>query len=274
MLGVRILPALLLKSGGLVKTKRFARPHYLGDPVNTVRIFNDKEVDEIALLDIEAGRKGLSPDFELLEEIASECFVPLAYGGGLNSLDQIHTIVRMGFEKVILNSAILEDPQLLAAAAGEIGSQSVVASIDVKKNWLGKQVVYSHSGRRVPCSDPVEWAIQLAGLGAGEILLNNVDRDGLRIGFDISLLSKVTAAVSIPVIACGGADSVNDLNQAVRAGGASAVAAGSMFVYHGTHQAVLINFPTVDELADVFPEREYHGEPWSESSLPTYFEAA
>ncbi len=267
MLGVRVIPVLLLKGRGLVKTKQFSNPRYLGDPINTVRIFNDKEVDEIALLDIQASKTGSLINLELLEEIASQCFVPLAYGGGLHSLKSIQQILRLGFEKVILNSALLSNPTLITEASDAIGSQSVIASIDVKKNWLRKTVVYSHSKKAIADSDPVSLAVRAAELGAGEIVINSVDRDGLRNGYDTELIRQITSRVDVPVIASGGANTVSDLQSAVRSGGAAAAAAGSMFVFHGPHQAVLINFPTNKELIEAFPEREYRGK--STSNFPS-----
>ena len=244
----RVIPSLLLRGKGLVKTVKFKDPRYLGDPINIIKIFNDKEVDELTLLDITATIEGRKPPFDYIAKVASECFMPLGYGGGIKDIEDIRKISALGVEKVILNSYAFENPDFITTAADLVGSQSVVVSIDVKKNILGKYEVFIHGGRKNTGADPVRFATQMAEKGAGEILLNSIDRDGTFTGYDISMIQKVTSAVSIPVIACGGARDVQDLGLAVKEGGASAVAAGSMFVYQGKHRAVLINFPTQSEL--------------------------
>lgn len=254
MLGVRVIPCLLLSGRGLVKTRRFRSPRYVGDPINTVKIFNDKEVDELVVLDIDASKRRREPDWPLLEEMATECFAPLGYGGGLGSLDQMRRVLRLGFEKVVLNTSALRSPELLRDASRTFGAQSVVASIDVRTNWRGRPIVHSHAGARVPTTDPVAWARQLESLGAGEILLVSVDRDGMRTGYDLPLIRAVAEAVTVPVVACGGARSTDDLSAAV-AHGAAAAAAGSLFVFQGRHQAVLISFPSSAELERLFPQR-------------------
>lgn len=249
---IRVIPSLLLSGDGLVKTVRFQKPVYVGDPINTVKIFNEKEVDEIAVLDIGATRNGKEPNFEKIAEIAGECFMPMAYGGGVNSVAQIRRILLSGVEKVILNSVVFRQPELIRAAADQFGSQSIVVSIDAKQGWFGRYQIRSHGGTVRQTIDPVTAAIQAVRQGAGEILLNSVDRDGTYLGYDIDLLSRVTAAVSVPVIACGGARNVQDFVMAVRDGGAAAVAAGSMFVFHGVHKAVLVNFPAEAVLREQF----------------------
>jgi cyclase len=248
----RVIPVLLLRNRGLVKTTRFKDPTYLGDPINIVRIFNDKEVDELIFLDITATVENRAPPFEILAEIASECFMPLGYGGGLRRLEDVKRLVSSGIEKVAVNSYAGESPDFIRQAADAIGSQSVVVSIDVRRSWLGRYEVFTHSGRRGTGLDPVAFAVRAAQLGAGEILLNAIDRDGTFKGYDLELVRQVAQAVDIPVIACGGACTVDDLAAAVRQGGASAAAAGSLFVFQGKHRAVLISYPTSSELNAAF----------------------
>lgn len=243
MLRTRIIPCLLLKGEGFVKTVKFKKPVYLGDPINIVKIFNDKEVDELAILDIAASVGKRSPSFDLLADIAGECFMPLSYGGGLRRLQDLLTLSKAGYEKLIINSHAVENPRFVREAADLLGSQSVVVSLDVKKSLLGKYEVYTLGGRRNTKRDPVGLAVDLADRGAGEILLNAIDRDGTQKGFDLELIKRVSSQVDIPVIACGGAGSVEDLALAKREGGASGVGVGSFFVFHGKHRAVLINVP-------------------------------
>lgn len=241
MLIPRVIPCLLLRGTGLVKTVRFAEPKYVGDIVNAVKIFNDKEVDEIIILDIEAhARRRIN--WELVTSTASEAFMPMCYGGGVTTVDEIRRLLKAGIEKVSINTAAHEDPRLIEAAARAFGSQSIVAGIDVKKNFLGRYVVVSHGGKRKQSADPVQWAKAVERAGAGEILLTSVDRDGTQAGYDLELVRQVTGAVRIPVIACGGAGKVQHFAEAIQSG-ASAVAAGSLFVFHGPHRAVLITYP-------------------------------
>src|SRR5574341_427540 len=248
MLRTRVMPCLLLRNRGLVKTVRFKDPNYVGDPINTIRIFNEKEVDELILLDITATTEKKRPNFQVISEVASECFMPLTYGGGIRSVEDAKMIFRLGVEKVAVNSYALENPAFIRKFADLFGSQSIIVSIDVKKTWLGKYVVHSHGGKTVTKLDPIEWARQAEGAGAGELLLTSIDRDGTYDGYDIELIKQVTSAVNIPVIACGGAGKVADFTTAVNNGGASAVAAGSMVVYQGKKRGVLINFPGRREL--------------------------
>lgn len=240
---VRVIPALLLRGRGLVKTVRFRNPVYVGDPVNTIRIFNEKEVDEIVVLDIDATREGRGPNLPLIRELAGECFMPLAYGGGITDIAQIRALLRAGVEKVVLNTALWTQPALVTEASRLFGSQAVVASIDVRKSLLRRYRVYTASGKRDTGLDAVAAARRAEGLGAGEILLTSVDRDGTYQGYDMALIRQVTEGVSLPVVACGGASRVDDFLLAVRDGGASAVAAGSLFVFQGVHRAVLVHFP-------------------------------
>jgi cyclase len=243
---------LLLKGPGLTKTIQFGDYTYIGDPVNAVRIFNEKEVDELMFLDISATASGRGPNLDLIRDIATEAFMPFGYGGGIGDVGQVATLVSLGVEKVALNAAAVERPGLVREAADLVGSSSVVVSIDVKRSLLGRYEVVTHNASRRTGLDPVDWARRVADLGAGEILLTSVDRDGTQKGYDTSLTRQVTDAVQIPVIASGGAGSLQDFRSVVCDGGASAVAAGSLFVFHGKHRAVLITYPDYRELEKVF----------------------
>jgi len=243
VLRTRVIPCLLLKGGSLVKTVRFRSPAYIGDPVNTVRIFNELEVDELTLLDIRASLEGAAPELASLGQIADECFMPLAYGGGVRDVATAGQILRIGFEKVVVNSAALENPRLITELAERFGNQAVIAAIDVKRNVVGRARVVSRSATQAHALDPVEWAQELERLGAGEILLTSVDREGTWQGFDVPLTARVTAAVNIPVIAHGGAGSIEHIREVVRTGDASAVALGSLVVYQNKGMGVLVSFP-------------------------------
>lgn len=252
MIQIRVIPALLLHDSGLVKTIRFKKPVYVGDPINAVRIFNDKEVDELVFLDISrtAGKKPIQ--FDLIGQIANECFMPFCYGGGIRNIDDIRRLFRLGLEKIAVNSYAVERPEFITETSDKFGSQSIVVSIDVKKNLLGKYHVYTHCGHHNTGKDPVEWAQEAAQRGAGEIMLNSVDRDGCMQGYDITLVRMVAEAVNIPVIACGGAGTLADMAAVISATKASAAAAGSMFVFHKNRNAVLINYPERKELKRLF----------------------
>jgi imidazole glycerol-phosphate synthase subunit HisF len=252
MLIPRVIPCLLLHHKGLVKTINFRDPKYLGDPINIVRIFNDKEVDELIFLDISASSEGKKPQFDLLRSITSECFMPVCYGGGIKTLEDIKTLFSLGVEKISLNSAAIENPVLISQAADIFGSQAIVAAIDVKSSLFGGPEVYVHLQKKNTRIHPVAYAQQVEKLGAGEILINSVDRDGTMDGYDIDLIRKIAEAVSIPVIACGGAGKLQDFRDAISLGGAAAVAAGSFFVFQGKHRAVLISYPERRELEKLF----------------------
>jgi len=252
MIRPRVIPCLLLKNGGLVKTVKFKDPKYLGDPINIVRIFNDKEVDELVFLDITATIEGRRPNFDLLGKITSECFMPLGYGGGIREVDDVKKLLAMGIEKIVLNTSAVESPSLIRAAADYAGSQAVVVSIDVKKSLLGKYEVYTRSGKKATGHDPVSFAVEMEKQGAGELLLNSVDRDGTMQGYDLELVRRVADSVQVPVVASGGAGNVQHLAEAIRAG-ASAAAAGSMFVFQGPLRGVLISYPAQEELRRAIP---------------------
>jgi len=252
---VRVIPSLLISEGGLVKTTRFKDPKYVGDPINAVKIFNDKEVDEIAVIDISATRQGRGPNFEHMAEIAGEAFMPMAYGGGIRKEADVEKVFQAGGEKVILNTAAFEMPELLTRCAKRYGSQSLVVSIDVKRNWRRRWRAYKKHGTEPTEFNPVSAARHLQDLGAGEIVLHNIEREGTYQGYDLHLLSQVAQAVTIPVVALGGAKDLSDLGEAIQEGHASAVMAGSLFVFHGPHRAVLINYPEQQRLeAEVFPD--------------------
>ncbi len=234
-----------------MKSLRFKDHRYIGDPINAVKIFNDKEVDELVFLDIDAGPSGRPPDFELLQDIASEAFMPMAYGGGLTDLDQVRRIYGLGFEKIVFNTVAHELPGLLTASAELAGNSGVVGAMDVRRTIFGRYVVVSHCGSRDTGLDPVEWAQRLVEIGAGEIIVNSINRDGTMEGYDLDLISRVVSVVKVPVVALGGAGGVEDFRAAVISG-ASAVAAGSMFVYHGKHRGVLITYPTREQLGRIW----------------------
>jgi cyclase len=248
MLMTRVMPCLLLKNGALVKTVKFTEPGYIGDPINAIRIFNEKEVDELIFLDITATIEKREPPYKVLSEIASECFMPVTYGGGVHDLETIHRILSLGVEKIAINSYAVENPDFVRAAADKYGSSTIVVSIDVRKKKFDRYEVFIHGGRKDSGLDPVKFAVKMEQMGAGEILLTAIDRDGTQEGYDIELIKSVTSAVGVPVIACGGAGKIDDFRAAVKEGGASACAAGSMVVYFGRNRAVLINFPEHEKL--------------------------
>jgi cyclase len=249
---VRVIPILLLKNNGLYKTLKFKDPKYIGDPINAIRIFNEKLVDELCFLDITVSKGNKEPKFEIIKDIASECFMPLSYGGGVNSLEMIREILNVGVEKVSINTQAFKNPNLIKEAATFFGSSTIVVSMDVKKNIFGKYQVYINGGEEKTNVDPIEWAKKIESLGAGEILLNSIDRDGTLEGYDINLIKSVTSVVNIPVIAAGGASSLQDFSRAIHEGKSAAVAAGAFFVFQGRHRAVLITYPNESEIEQLF----------------------
>jgi imidazole glycerol-phosphate synthase subunit HisF len=249
MLIHRVIPCLLLSNsrGGLIKTTKFANPKYVGDPINAVRIFNEKEVDELMVLDVDATREGRGPNFQAIEELASECFMPLCYGGGIRNAEDAFTLFSLGVEKVAVQTAAARNPSLIRKIADRSGEQAVVVSIDVKRSWTGKRQVYSYAGAQLPTTDWRRAVRNAVELGAGEILLNAVDRDGTLAGPDLELIGEASRIADVPLIAIGGIGSLADVKAATDAG-ASAVAAGAYFVFHGPHRAVLITYPRYEEL--------------------------
>ena len=254
MLRPRLIPCLLVHNGGLVKTVHFGAPKYVGDPINAVRIFNEKEVDELTVLDIDATVKGAEPDYQLISHLASECRMPLCYGGGVRTVVQIEKIISLGVEKVAISAAAVETPALIADAAARVGSQSVVVVIDVKMTgMLRRQEVVTHNGSRRTGLNPVDFARKVTKLGAGEIVINSVDRDGGMKGYDLDLVEQIRHAVHLPLTVLGGAGSLDDINKLVDRYGIIGAAAGSLFVFKGKYRAVLINYPNRAEKEALLP---------------------
>ena len=251
MLKTRVIPCLLLRNESLVKTVQFNKFGYIGDPANTCRIFNELEVDELAFMDITASKEIREPNYKILCEIANECFMPLSYGGGIRSIQMAEKIFNIGFEKIVLNSYPFEYPNIISELSQAFGSQSIIIAIDVKKNFFGKYETFSLSGTVNQKKKPVDWAKEVQNLGAGEILLTSIDHEGTWEGFDLDLTKQVADAVSIPVIANGGAGNVEHIGEACNIGHASAVAIGSMVVYQKQGMGVLVNFPDKENLSKV-----------------------
>jgi cyclase len=254
MLKIRVIPSLLLQNGGLVKTIKFSNPKYVGDPINAIKIFNDKEVDELVILDIKASQSSFGINFELLNRINKEAFMPLGYGGGIKSAEEAKRIFNIGYEKVILDSAALSHPQLITDIASLSGSQSVVVCVDVKRTIFGKYRVFNWIKRKIENIDVVDYARKIEGLGAGELLIYSVDQDGTMQGYDYDILKAVTNTIKIPVVALGGAGSIDHFFKAIKMCNVSAVAAGSFFVFHGPHRAVLISYPDKSVLKTGFSD--------------------
>lgn len=249
----RVIPCLLLSDGGLVKTVKFKKPSYVGDPINAVKIFNNKEVDELVVLDMDVTANKGVPNFQAIEGIVSEAFMPVAYGGGVASVEQAARLFKLGIEKVVINSAAHKSPDLIAQLADRFGSQSIVAGLDIKRRGFRKrpEVMFQNATQKTGL-DPVAGAQLMEKCGAGEIFLTSVDQDGTQSGYDCDLIGLVAGAVNVPLVACGGAGNIKDFAKAVEAG-ASAVAAGSLFVYHGPHRAVLISYPERQKLESLLP---------------------
>ncbi|HXB39763.1 MAG TPA: AglZ/HisF2 family acetamidino modification protein [Bacteroidia bacterium] len=247
---VRIIPVLTIDGQSLVKTVKFKKPNYLGDPINAIKIFNDKEVDEIAVLDITASIKKRGPDFKLIEEMASECFMPMAYGGGITKMEEIKILFSLGVEKIILNSILSENENLISQASAQYGSQSILVSFDVKRNLLGRYKASFFNAQKNTKTELVELAKKYESLGAGELILHNVDKDGTFGGLDYNLVKQLSSNLKIPLIACGGINSLEDMLQGIKSG-ASAIAAGSFFVYRNNDtKSILISYPSQKDLAE------------------------
>lgn len=254
MLQTRVIPVLLLKNGGLYKGVKFKNHKYVGDPVNTVKIFNEKEVDELVIFDIEASKLNKPINFELLENIVSEAFMPIAYGGGIKTLEDAKKLFNLGIEKVILNTTALENFNLIQELVNNFGSQSVVFCLDVKKDFFGKYKVYAYSGSKKIKTLPIDIAKKMQNMGVGEVIVNSIDNDGVMKGYDLNIIQGVANALSVPVVACGGAGKLDDFIKAKEIG-AHGCAAGSMFVYNGIHKAVLISYPKYEKLCELFKEK-------------------
>jgi cyclase len=247
----RVIPVLLLENKGLVKTVKFKDPKYIGDPINAVKLFNDLEVDELILVDIEASRLKREPDFEYLREITSECFMPVGYAGGVTNTRQIQKLVQSGIEKIVLNNSLFSQSGFLNEVTNAFGASTIVAGVDVKKNLFGQFKVYDHVKRSITSLSVVDHCMALEDMGAGELFINNVDADGVMCGYDLNLIKSITEKVSIPVISCGGCGSFADIREVINASHASAAAAGSFFIYQGPHKAVLISYLTRTQLESI-----------------------
>jgi imidazole glycerol-phosphate synthase subunit HisF len=258
---IRVIPILLIQKKGLVKSVKFKAHQYIGDPINTVKIFNEKEADEIVILDISATAEKRSPDFKQVKQLAGEAFMPLAYGGGITALSEIKELINAGVEKIILNNSAVNKPALIYEAAKWAGNQSIIVSMDVKKNFLGKYKLYIKNGSVNTRIDPVAFARQVEEEGAGEILLQDIDKDGSFSGYSLDLIKMISTVVKIPVVATSGAGSIADFINAVNAG-ASAVAAGSMFVLQRPHRAVLISYPSQEQLKELFFSKVIESKPF------------
>lgn len=251
----RVIPVLLLKDKGLVKSIKFKDYKYIGDPINAVKIFNDLKADELVFLDIMATNQKRTISLDFIRRVGDEANMPFAVGGGIQTNKQIKDIINAGAEKVVINSYAIENPEFIKEASDEFGSSTIVVSIDVKKNIWGKKRVYTKAGTQSTPLNPIEWAQKVAEKGAGEIILNSIDHDGTMKGYDEHLIQEVARAVDIPVVALGGAGQLNDFQSAVKNSYASAVAAGSLFIFHGPRKAVLINYPSNSALKSLFGDQ-------------------
>lgn len=247
MINKRVIPSLLLYRGGLYKTTQFGNHRYIGDPINAVKLFNEKEVDELMFFDISASLNNKDLNYNMIQNIASECFIPLSYGGGIKTKEQISKLFRIGIEKISLSSSIIEDPKLLVESSKEFGNQSIIVTIDVKKDFWGKKKVFIYNGTKNTKLDPIQFAKHVESLGAGEIIINSIDNDGVMKGFDLELLENVKSNTNIPIVALGGAGNLNHLKEAFDKCKIDAVACGSLFLYKGPLKAVLINYPNYKE---------------------------
>lgn len=251
MLRPRIIPCLLVKDKGLVKTVNFKNPKYVGDPINAVRIFNEKEVDELMVIDIDATADNREPDYKMIENLAAECRMPLCYGGGVKTVEQAQRIFSLGVEKIAISSVAIENISLISEIAKVVGTQSVIVVIDVKKKLLGGYEVCTHNGKKKTGKDPVEFAKQVQKLGAGEIVVNSIDNDGVMKGFDFTIIDKIRQAVTIPLTVLGGAGSLEDISKVIEKYKIIGVSAGSLFVFKGVYKAVLINYPSKIDKAEM-----------------------
>lgn len=252
MLRPRIIPSLLIHANGLVKTVNFKNPKYVGDPINAVKIFNEKEVDELAIFDIDATVLGKEPNYSLIERLASQSMMPLCYGGGVKTVEQAQRIFSLGIEKIALSSAVLQNPKLITEISDRVGAQSVIVVLDVKKKLLGGYEVYTHNGKKSTGINPIAFAEKAQKLGAGEIVINSIDKDGVMKGYDLDLIAKVRERISLPMTVLGGAGSLEDIEKVIDQHGVIGVAAGSLFVFKGPYKAVLINYPTQLEKDKIF----------------------
>ncbi|MFN0290503.1 AglZ/HisF2 family acetamidino modification protein [Pedobacter helvus] len=259
MLRPRIIPSLLIHDKGLVKTVHFKNPKYVGDPINAVKIFNEKEVDELALFDIDASVNNVEPDYHLIERLANQSRMPLCYGGGVKTVEQAQRIFGLGIEKIALSSSIVQHPGLIPEIAERVGTQSVIAVLDVKRKFLGGYEVYIHNGKKSTGINPFTFVVKLQQMGVGEIIINSIDQDGAMKGFDMPLIDKIREQISIPLTVLGGAGNLDDIGGVINKHGVIGVAAGSLFVFKGVYKAVLINYPTRREKDELIKQNyKYH----------------
>ncbi|WP_432673091.1 AglZ/HisF2 family acetamidino modification protein [Flavobacterium sp. SM2513] len=252
MLRPRIIPSLLVHDGGLVKTVNFKNPKYVGDPINAVKIFNEKVVDELAIFDIDASVLGKEPNYKLIENLALQSRMPLCYGGGVKTVEQAQRIFGLGIEKIALSSVVSQNPDIIMEIANKVGSQSVIAVLDIKKKLLGGYEVYIHNGKKATGKDPIKFVEELQSLGVGEIIINSIDQDGVMKGYDLNLINKIREKISVPLTVLGGAGSLEDIKKVIDTHGVIGVAAGSLFVFKGKYKAVLINYPNKAEKENLF----------------------
>jgi cyclase len=252
MLRPRIIPCLLVHNKGLVKTVNFKSPKYVGDPINAVRIFNERQVDELTVLDIDATTEGREPDYKMIENLASECRMPLCYGGGVTTPEQAQRIFSLGVEKIAFSASVIKNPELISRIAERVGSQSVVVVLDVKRKLLGGYEVYTHNGKNATGINPIEFAKKLQELGAGEIVINSIDNDGLMKGYDINLVEKIRDVTSLPLTVLGGAGNLDHIALLINKFGIIGASAGSLFVFKGVYKAVLINYPDTEQKEKLF----------------------
>ncbi|MBM3453880.1 MAG: imidazole glycerol phosphate synthase subunit HisF [Bacteroidetes bacterium] len=248
----RIIPSLLLHKGGLYKTEKFKKPTYIGDPINAIKIFNEKEVDELMFLDIDASVENKEPNYKMIEDIASECFMPLCYGGGVKNVEQMKIIYSLGVEKISISSQAVINPKLIKEAANIFGNQAVVVTLDVKKDVWGNRKVFINNGKKNTKLNPIDFVKEVELLGAGEIVVNSCDHDGVMKGYDIELLKQIKLNTKIPIVALGGAGNFNHIKQVFNTTNIDAVACGSMFVYLGPLKGVLISYPTRHKIQELF----------------------
>jgi cyclase len=251
MIEKRLIPCLLLHKGGLYKTEKFKKPTYIGDPINAIKIFNEKEVDELMFLDIDASFLGNEPPYRMIEDIAGECFMPLCYGGGVKNVQQMKKIFSIGVEKISISSQAVLNPAIVSEAANIFGKQSVIVSVDIKKDFWGKKKIYIYNGKKNTNLHPIEFIRHIENMGAGEIVVNSIDHDGVMNGFDIDLLKDIKDVIKVPVIALGGAGNLNHIKEVFEKSNVDAVACGSLFVYKGPLKGVLINYPTNQKIKEL-----------------------
>jgi cyclase len=247
MLRPRIIPCLLVHDKGLVKSIQFKNHKYVGDPINAVRIFNEKEADELMLIDIDATINKVEPNYKMIQNIASECRMPLCYGGGIKNIQQAQKIFSLGVEKIALSSILIENPNIISDLACKVGSQSVVAILDVKKKLFGGYEIYTHNGKNSTGINPINFVQKIEKLGAGEIVINSIDQDGTMNGYDLKLVEQIRKSTSLPLTILGGAGSLNHIGNLIQNYGIIGAAAGSLFVFKGVYKAVLINYPSFNE---------------------------